>query len=120
MNTRILYADDDEAACLIVRDQLTEEGYAVKTVRDGEAAMTLLQKEPFDVVLLDIRMPGKDGLEVLNEMKERKINPRIIMLTAVGEVSTAIEAVKRGANDYVTKPYQVEDLLSCIRRVLAR
>ena len=120
METRILYVEDDESACEIVRDLLAREGFTVRTARDGEAAMEILEKETFHVVLLDIRMPGKDGLQVLTEMRERKITPRVIMLTGVADVNTAIDAVKRGANDYITKPYGAETLLSCIRRVLAR
>ncbi len=105
---------------MLVEDLLTREGFAVKTAEDGEVAMHLMEGEEFDVVLLDIRMPKKDGLEVLSEMKERKTRPRVIMLTAVGDLSVALDAVKRGANDYLTKPYQIETLLSCIRRILSR
>ncbi len=117
---RILYVDDDESACKMVDELLTIEGYAVKTMNEGDAALRLLQTENFDVVLLDIRMPGKDGLQVLSEMKEMKSSPRVIMITAVGDLSVALDAVRRGANDYLTKPYQIEALLSSIRRVLAR
>ncbi len=117
---RILYVDVDESACKMVDELLTLEGYAVKTMNEGDAALRLLQTEDFDVVLLDIRMPGKDGLQVLSEMKEMKSSPRVIMITAVGDLSVALDAVRRGANDYLTKPYQIEALLSSIRRVLAR
>jgi DNA-binding response OmpR family regulator len=120
MPARILYVEDDESARWIVKDQLTSEGFDVRSASDGEEATDILQKESFDLLLLDIRMPRKDGMEVLRFMKKNKIRPRVIMLTAVGELSIAIEAVKLGANDYLTKPYSLEELLACIQRVLAR
>lgn len=120
MPARILYVEDDESARLIVKDQLANEGFDVRSASDGEEATDILQKESFDLLLLDIRMPRKDGIEVLRFMKKNKIRPRVIMLTAVGELSIAIEAVKLGANDYLTKPYSLEELLACIQRVLAR
>ncbi len=120
MEPRVLYVDDEPDACMLVSECLSKEGFFVETAGDGDTALLLLQEKGFDVVLLDIRMPGKNGLQVLAEMKERKFNPRVIMLTAVGDLKTAIEATKTGANDYITKPYQIETLVSCIRRVLAR
>ncbi len=120
MEPRILYVDDDETACTLVDEVLKSEGFHVQTAFDGDAAIQLFTEKEFDVVLLDIRMPGKDGLQVLTEMKQLKTSPRVIMITAVGDLRVALDAVKRGANDYLTKPYNVESLLSSIRRVLAK
>jgi DNA-binding response OmpR family regulator len=118
MATRILYAEDDEAARLIVREQLESEGYEVETAEDGEEAITILSKKMFNLVLLDIKMPGKTGLDVLQYMRDQGITSRAIMLTAVNELSIALQAVKLGANDYVTKPFQLDQLFACIKRVL--
>ncbi len=120
MATRILFADDEDDVRALVRDQLSGEGFQVETAADGNEAMSLLRQQHFDLVLLDIKMPGKDGLEVLAFMKQEKLSPRTIMLTAVDELSVAIRAVKMGANDYITKPYALEDLVSSIRRALQR
>jgi DNA-binding response OmpR family regulator len=120
MSIRILYAEDDDASRLIIKEQLEAEGYAVDTAVDGEEAIALLGKQAYDLVLLDIKMPGKSGLEVLKHLRDTGSTARAIMLTAVNELSIAIQAVKLGANDYVTKPFQLDQLFGCIQRVLQR
>jgi DNA-binding response OmpR family regulator len=120
MATRVLYVEDEEAARFIVQEQLRTEGYEVTVAADGVEATEILDRETFEVVLLDIKMPRKDGLEVLRYMREKKIRPRVIMLTAVDEMSIAITAMKLGAIDYVTKPFSLDALLACIKRVLSR
>lgn len=117
---KLLYVDDEESLRILVKNQLTSEGYEVDTADDGDIAVETLQKKQYDVVLLDIRMPRMNGIEVLKHIKQYKIRPRIIMLTAVDDLSIAIEAVKNGANDYITKPYDLDNLIACIHRVLAR
>lgn len=87
---------------------------------DGDTAVDMLARSPKDLILLDIRMPRMSGVEVLEELKKRQIKPRIIMLTAVDDLSVAIQCVKLGANDYLTKPFDLEHLLAAITRVLAR
>ncbi len=119
MKTRILYVDDEENLRLLVRDQLQAEGFSVETADDGDTCVESLKKGKFDVVLLDIRMPRMSGIEVLKYIREHKLEGRIIMLTAVDDLSVALEAVKNGANDYLTKPYDLDSLLSAIRRVTA-
>lgn len=118
MPQQILYAEDDDAARLIVREQLENEGYLVVTAADGDEAVQCLQQQKFDLVLLDIKMPGRTGLEVLQFMRENQIKSRAIMLTAVNELSIAVQSVKLGANDYITKPFQLDQLFSCVKRVL--
>ena len=115
----LLYVDDEESLRILVKNQLLLEGFSVDTADDGDTAVAALKKKTYDVVLLDIRMPRMNGIDVLKFMKQSKIRPRIIMLTAVDDLAVAIEAVKAGANDYLTKPYDLESLLQCIRRVLA-
>jgi DNA-binding response OmpR family regulator len=117
---RMLFADDDAGIRFVVQDQLTPEGFDVHTAEDGEEAIQRLLENSYDIVLLDIKMPGKDGLEVLQFMREKKLRPRVIMLTAVEDINVAIRAVKLGANDYITKPFSLETLLGGIRRILAK
>jgi DNA-binding response OmpR family regulator len=117
---KILYVDDEETLRLLVKNQLTNEGYDVQIADDGDVALDMLSQSPQDLVLLDIRMPRMSGVQVLEEFKKRGIKPRIIMLTAVDDLSVAIQCVKLGANDYLTKPFDLEHLLGAINRVLAR
>ena len=116
----LLYVDDEESLRILVKNQLLLEGFSVDTADDGDTAVDALKKKTYDVVLLDIRMPRMNGIEVLKFMKQNKIRPRVVMLTAVHDLAVAIEAVNTGANDYLTKPYDLDNLLACIRRVLAR
>jgi len=118
---RLLYVDDEDQLRLLVKDQLTHEGYVVETAEDGDLAMEILQKQAnFDVILLDIRMPRVSGIEVLKFVRKRNIPSRVVMLTAVDDLSVALEAVKNGANDYLTKPYDLDNLLECLNRVTAK
>ncbi len=120
MAARLLYVDDEESLRAVVKTQLTLDGFEVETAEDGDVALEILRQNSFDLVLLDIRMPRMDGIEVLKQMRRHNIRPRVIMLTALDDLSIAIQSMKLGANDYVTKPYDIEKLLGCINRVLAR
>lgn len=120
MAVRVLYAEDDEGSRELVSSTLRDAGYMVDAASDGGGALALLEKESYDLVLLDIRMPGMSGIEVLRHIRRRNLQPRVIMLTAVDELSVAIECVKQGASDYLTKPFRLEDLHSAIERVLKR
>jgi DNA-binding response OmpR family regulator len=116
---RLLYVDDEANLRILVKDQLVAEGFSVETADDGDTGVEMLKQQKFDIVLLDIRMPRMGGIDVLKYIKEHKIQCRIIMLTAVDDLSVALESVKNGANDYLTKPYDLETLLASIRRVIA-
>ena len=118
--TRLLYVDDEDSLRMLVEGQLEVEGFQVETADDGDTGIALLDKHSYDVVLLDMRMPRVSGIEVLKHMRERKIASRVIILTAVDDLSVAIEAVKNGASDYLTKPYELGVLLASIKRVLAK
>ncbi|HEY6191147.1 MAG TPA: response regulator [Bacteroidota bacterium] len=118
--TRVLYVDDEDALRELVKNQLEGEGFKVETADDGDTGIDMLGKHTFDVVLLDMRMPRVNGIEVLKHIRGKKITSRVIVLTAVDDLSVAIEAVKNGANDYMTKPYDLTSLVSSIRRVLSK
>jgi DNA-binding NtrC family response regulator len=117
---KVLYVDDEEQLLLLVKNQLTVEGFTVETVNSGEDAFEILAKKTFDVILLDIRMPRISGIDVLKHIQQNKIKSRVVMLTAVDDLSVALEAVKSGAIDYLTKPYEFETLVSAILRAAAK
>ena len=118
MSVRILFAEDDDSIRPIVVHMLQEEGFDIEAVDDGTGAIEALQKNMYDLVLLDIRMPMKSGLDVLEFMRAKNIRTRIIMATAMDDITTAIQTLKLGANDFITKPYSIESLVSCINKVL--
>jgi DNA-binding NarL/FixJ family response regulator/AraC-like DNA-binding protein len=113
----VLVVDDDagfrDALRLILQDE-----YAVMEAADGRAALSVVRTEPVDLVLLDILMPEIDGLEILQELKALEPDLPVIMVTAVKTVRTTVTAMKLGASDYVTKPFQEEELLASMRRAL--
>ncbi len=117
--TTVLYVDDEDILRNLVADQLASEGFAVETADDGDTALEILGRKSFDVLLLDIRMPRVSGIEVLKQLKAKKHTMRIVVLTAVDDLAVAIEAVKNGANDYLTKPYELATLVAAIQRVLS-
>jgi len=120
MKASILFAEDDLALQHLVTEQLREDGYAVTPVDNGIEALKRVEHDRFDLALLDIRMPGKDGMEVLQGIRVLAPLTRVVMLTGVDEFSVAMEAIRLGANDYITKPFSLRDLLSCIGRALER
>jgi DNA-binding NtrC family response regulator len=113
----VLVVDDDAGVRDLLRAVLDEE-YAVIEAAHGRAALELVLSQPVDLVLLDILMPDVDGLEILQEIKALAPNLPVVMLTAVKTVRTTVAAMKLGAADYLTKPFQQEELLATIRRVL--
>lgn len=115
---RILFVDDDAELREIVKLQLMSEGYDVQEAENGEIAMQKLAEREFDLILLDILMPHRTGLDVLKYVREKSLSCQVIMLTGVTGLSTAIESLSMGASDYITKPYNLEYLLSSIKRVL--
>ncbi len=118
MQKRILIADDESTIRETLTNVLSEAGYKVVTASDGQQAVELLETTNIDVALLDIRMPKMDGLEVLTKMQERSLGTQVIIITAFGTVEGAVEAVKLGASDYVTKPFIFDDILIKISRLL--
>jgi two-component system response regulator PilR (NtrC family) len=118
MNRRILLADDEVTFRKTFAKVLVEEGMSVKEVGNGTDALDAATKERFAVVILDIRMPGMDGIRVLREIMRIRPETRVIIITAYGTVEMAVEAVKLGACDYVMKPVVMDDILTKIRQNL--
>ncbi len=115
---KILVVDDEDALRTVLSGELVSEGYEVRTASDGDEAMSGLQKETFDLVLLDIKMPRVNGFEVLRFIKEKHPKTKVVMLTGFADLKNAIESKKLGAEDFVSKPYDLVDLLTTIERVL--
>ena len=116
---RILVADDEETIRAILKEELEEEGYAITTAVDGEDAIRLLRQDKFDLVLADIKMPRADGFDVLRTVKAEQPSVRVIMLTGFADLKNAIESKRLGADDFVSKPYDIVDLVTTIERVLS-
>ena len=108
---RILVIDDDEIALDVVVSLLNKEGFTVRSARDGLEGIRALRTEDFDLVITDLKMPGADGIEVLKEAKKLKDNILVVIITAYGTLENALEAIKLGAYDYITKPFKLQELL---------
>jgi len=115
----ILVVDDEKPILKLLRVNLSKEGYNVVTAADGKSALALLDKQRPDLVLLDIMMPGLDGLQVLDLIRQRS-NVPIIMLTARQEVNVLDDAITLGADDYVRKPFSIRELKARIKAKLRR
>jgi len=115
---KILVVDDKEQMRDVLRKFLAAEGYSVETAADGKEALKKFTENQFELILSDIKMPAMDGTELLEEII--KINPQaiVILMTAFGSIEAAVAAIKRGATDYVSKPFQMEDVLFRISRAL--
>ncbi|MGH7387945.1 MAG: sigma-54-dependent transcriptional regulator [Candidatus Rokuibacteriota bacterium] len=116
---RILVADDEDSLRWVLEKGLRGAGYEVISVEDGEAAMRAVEREPFDLVLLDVRMPGLDGLTVLERLRELRPDTYVVVMTAHGTMETAIKAMQRGAYDYLAKPFDLDEVLLLSERALA-
>lgn len=117
---RVLVVDDEEVICDILRDFLEYEGFVVSTCQSGEGALGQLVQAPFDIVLTDLKMPGVDGLELLRRIEESGHDTMTIIMTGYGTVETAIEAMKKGAFDYILKPFKPEEVVAVLRRGLEK
>jgi two-component system response regulator (stage 0 sporulation protein F) len=116
---RLLIVDDDESLRVVLADALTRSNFEVATAADGLLAMDQLRKQRFDLVLLDIRMPNMDGMEVLKNIREEDLAEKVIMLTGVAELKFAQESLMSGAHDFMSKPVDLDALQNCINRVLS-
>jgi len=113
---RVLVADDENNLRELIVRELSRRGLEVHGVGDGEAALTQMRDEPYDVVVLDMKMPKKEGIEVLRELQDVPEHPQVIVMTGFQEVATAVEAMKLGAYDYLTKPTKIEELEVLVRK----
>lgn len=117
---RILVVDDEANAREALAELLREEGYEVETASDGRKALILLERFDADVVLTDLKMPEIDGLELINRAREIHPNLTFVVMTAFGSIDTAVEAIKRGAENYLTKPLDLSAVTALVERALEK
>lgn len=119
LNPRILVVDDADEIRLAIGEILSENGYHVAEAASGTAALQALQRSSYDVVLLDLMMPGIDGVEVMRRMHAASLDLPVIIITAHPSVESAIVAVRTGAHDYLLKPFNAEELLAAVEEAIA-
>ena len=117
---RIVLVEDNQSLRKGITYRLTDDGHAVDALEDGEAADVFLQQEDCDLVILDINLPGKDGLEILTNMRRRNDPRPVILLTARSTTQDRVEGLDAGADDYLIKPFEMEELAARVRAVARR
>jgi DNA-binding response OmpR family regulator len=118
--TRILVVEDEPGIALALEDDLRREGYDVEAVADGELASRRAREQPYDLILLDVMLPRKDGFEVCREVRRAGIKTPIILLTAKAQEAEKVLGLELGADDYVTKPYSPRELRARIKAAIRR
>ena len=117
---RILIVEDEKKIAQLLRNSLTAEGFAVDVCVNGDEGFAAAKGTPFDAILLDIMLPGRDGLSILKELRAAQISTPVLLLTARGEVSERIEGLNLGADDYMAKPFSMDELVARLRALLRR
>ena len=117
---RVLVIEDEPGLVMALTQRFLNEGYEVETAEDGEQGLALGLSEPFDVIVLDLMLPGRNGFDICRDLRQRGINTPIIMLTARGQVVDRVVGLKLGADDYLTKPFAMMELLARIEALLRR
>ena len=115
---RILIADDEDSLRWVLEKGFRGAGYQVTAVKDGTAALREVQDGPFDLILLDIRMPGIDGLSLLKQVRAGRPDAQVVIMTAHGTMETAVAAMQDGAYDYLAKPFDLDEALLLAERAL--
>jgi len=117
---KVLLVEDEAGLILTLTDRLVAEGFAVKSATDGESGLRIALAENFDLIILDVMLPKKNGYDVCRDLRQKSINTPILMLTAKGETIDKVLGLKLGADDYLTKPFEVIELLARIEALLRR
>jgi len=120
MTQRILLVEDEPGLVMTLTDRLTSEGYGVETAQDAETGLARSTGEPFDLIILDVMLPGGSGFDVCRDLRQRGVRTPIIMLTARGQITDKVVGLKIGADDYVTKPFEMMELLARVEVQLRR
>ena len=117
---KILVVEDEKKLAAFVRRGLEENGFTVTTCHDGQEALARATSEPFDLILLDIMLPGRDGLSILRRLREERRTVPVILVTARAEANERIEGLNLGADDYLPKPFFIDELVARVHAVLRR
>ncbi len=117
---KVLFVEDDRKIASFVKKGLREQGFVVETCEDGDEGYALAVGQAYDVILLDIMLPGLDGLTILRQLREEKQNVPVILLTARSALNERVEGLNLGADDYLSKPFYIEELLARIHAVTRR
>jgi len=117
---RLLIVEDESALCASIAEGLRLDGYEVDTCRDGLAALELCSVEPYDLILLDLNLPGLDGMEVLRRLRADNVETGVLILSARGQLQDKVSGLDAGANDYLTKPFHFEELEARVRSLTRR
>lgn len=120
MNQHILLVEDEAGLVVTLTDRLVAEGYSVESVRDGAAGLERATTEPFDLIVLDVMLPQMQGFDVCRTLRKRGIEAPILMLTARGQTADKVVGLKLGADDYLTKPFEMLELLARVEALLRR
>ncbi|MFP4371511.1 MAG: response regulator [Halanaerobium sp.] len=120
MKNKVLIVDDEKNIRLTLKTALSKAGYEVETAVNGEDGLSKLEEEGFPVILLDMKMPGMDGIQFLKEITNEDLETKVIMITGYGSVETAVETLKLGAVDYLRKPFKPEEIISIVEDVFER
>lgn len=120
MSKRILLVEDEPGLVLTLSDRLASEGYTVETARDGESGFNRASSEPFDLLILDVMLPKRNGFDLCRDLRQQGVMTPVIMLTARGQVVDKVVGLKLGADDYLTKPFEMIELLARIEALLRR
>ena len=115
---RILIVEDERALCDTLAKSLKQKGYEVDACYDGDSALDWLLAEKYDLILLDLNLPGRDGMELLKTLRERDRETRVLILSARSRISDKVEGLDCGANDYLVKPFHLEELAARVRSQL--
>jgi two-component system alkaline phosphatase synthesis response regulator PhoP len=120
MNKRLLLVEDEPGLVLTLTDRLTSEGYQVASARDGEAGLQQALNSAFDLIILDVMLPRKNGFDVCRDLRQQNVTTPVLMLTARGLVVDKVVGLKLGADDYLTKPFEMIELLARLEALLRR
>jgi len=118
MKHSVLVVDDDQELRENLEEILNDAGFSVVLAKDGEEALERIAAQPFDIILLDLMMPVMDGREALTLIRHRRPQAKVIMMTAFATIDNAVNMMRKGAHDYLTKPFKVDELIMSIRRAL--
>lgn len=114
----ILTVDDDRNICKVLKGLIEKNDFEALTANDVDSAMRIIEGHDLDLILTDLKMPGKSGMDLLELIKNRKPSIPVIMITAYGNIEAAVAAIKRGAYDFITKPFDEDELLDAIKKAL--